>query len=120
MIPRRWCFEVNERLDSKGNILSALDNNELALLVEKIENAGFEAVAVCLLFSYLNPLHEITIGRYLEKKLGIPVTLSSEILPEFREFERCSTTLINAYLINKVGEYLTELKKTMKQAGLKK
>jgi N-methylhydantoinase A len=119
LVPRRLCFELNERVDANGKILVDLQEDELKVLAEKLKKAGVEAVGVGLLFSYLNPKHEKMVGRFLRKILKIPVTLSSEILPEFREFERCSTTVMNAYLMDRVGSYITNLKRTMARVGLK-
>ncbi|UCH89413.1 MAG: hydantoinase/oxoprolinase family protein, partial [Thermoplasmata archaeon] len=80
LVPRKLCFELTERVDARGNILTPLDKVELEELAEKLKRARVEAVAVCLLFSYLNPQHEQTVRRYLKRTLKVPVSLSSKIL----------------------------------------
>jgi N-methylhydantoinase A len=119
LINSRHCFELTERVDASGQILIPIDEDELGDLAEKLKRARVEAVAVCLLFSYINPRHEKKVGSYLKKKLGLPITLSSDILPEFREFERFSTAAMNAYLLPPVGKYLISLSRTMTKIGLK-
>jgi N-methylhydantoinase A len=119
IINRKHCYELTERVDASGKILIPINEDELEAITEKLERARVKAIAVCFLFSYTNPGHERKVGGYLKKKLGLPITLSSEILPEFREFERFSTAAMNAYLLSPVGKYLKELTGTMKKTGLK-
>jgi N-methylhydantoinase A len=100
---------VDERVVASGEVLQSLDVNKLDDLVEKLKNAGVESVAVSLLFSFLHPQHEQEIAQALSK-LDIPISLSSRILPEYREFERTSTVVINAYLQPLMSRYLRRLK----------
>lgn len=112
LVPARLRFGVTERTLYDGAILVPLDPRELSGLAAKLRAAGVESVAVCLLFSYANPLHEKQIGRELEN-LKVPLSLSHEILPEFREYERTSTTVVNAYLAPVMGRYLADLEKRL-------
>lgn len=118
VVPRRLCLEVEERVSASGKIIIPLIESELQCLSEKIRKLKVEAVAVGLLFSYLNPSHEHLIERYLKKHLKIPVTLSSKLLPEFREYERCSTTVINAYLLRPFGDYLNKIRRLTGKMGM--
>lgn len=118
LVPASLCFELDERVDSNGNIITPLQMKDLEVLTKKLQRKKVEAVAICFLFSYLNPKHERDAGMYLRSRLGIPVALSSELVPEFREFERASTTVMNAYLLNRVGEYLDNLRKSISRSGL--
>jgi N-methylhydantoinase A len=91
-------------------VLVPLDEGSLSAAVEAVRAAGVEAVAVCLLFSFLYPEHEQRIGEALREALpGTRVSLSVELLPEFREYERCSTTVANAYLAPALSAYLSEI-----------
>ena len=109
LVPRELRFGVTGRVLSNGSIHEHPDPDEARGVAGKLREAGAESVAVCLLFSFLNPEHEKAVGRYLSK-LGIPVSLSHEILSEYREYERTSTTVINAYVAPVMKRYLTALK----------
>jgi len=108
IIPRALRFGIRERVAATGEVLEALDEGALAALVERLRRARVESVAVCLLFSFVRPEHERTVTRALET-LGVPLSVSHEILPEYREFERTSTVAINAYLQPLMGAYLKRL-----------
>ena len=99
---------IKERVIASGEVLEALDENSLAPLVETLKRAGVESVAVSLLFSFLHPQHEELLARAIEP-LGVPFSISSRILPEYREYERTSTVVINAYLQPLMGRYLRRL-----------
>jgi len=99
---------VTERVVASGEVLQALNESELQPLVEKLRTANVESVAVSLLFSFLHPQHEEQIAQALVP-LKIPLSLSSQILPEYREYERTSTVVINAYLQPLMGRYLKRL-----------
>ena len=107
-------FGVAERVIASGEILQALDEKELNKLVAKLKRANIESVAVSLLFSFLHPQHEERIAQALAP-LNIPLSLSSQILPEYREYERTSTVVINAYLQPLMGRYLSRLTKDKEQ-----
>jgi len=110
LIPRALTFEVAERINAKGEVLTPLDEAEVRALVAKLSAEKVEAIAVCLLHGYANPAHERAIGAILRRTLpGVFVTLSHEIVREYREYERTSTTALNAYVGPRVGGYLRRL-----------
>jgi len=106
LVERKDRFEVEERIDSEGRIIKSLNRRD----VKKLDLSSYEAVTVCFLFSYINPIHE----KEVKTLVNIPVSLSSEILPEFREYERFSTTVINAYVMPAMEKYLSSLEKSLK------
>jgi N-methylhydantoinase A len=116
VVPREMCFEVPERVAPDGTVVSALSPVDAATVADHVVEAGAEAAAICLLFSYKNPSHEILLEEALRKR-GIPVSRSSEIIPEFREFERASTTTINAFLQPVVHTYLEKIRRKIHEAG---
>lgn len=116
LVEREWRFTVRERINAAGEIHTPLDVDGLDLIIERIREEGIESVAVCLLHSYRQPIHERKIGEILRAKLpAVHVSLSCEILPEMLEFERTSTTVTNAYLAPLVGRYLRDLRKDLTQ-----
>ncbi|MCI0485222.1 MAG: hydantoinase/oxoprolinase family protein [Blastocatellia bacterium] len=108
LIPRPLRFAARERMAPDGAILTPLDTESLRKVIEQIARHKVESVAVCLLFSFANPAHEQQVASELEP-LGIPVSLSHLILPEYREYERTSTVVINAYLAPLMSRYLRSL-----------
>jgi N-methylhydantoinase A len=110
LAPRELRFGVPERVSAEGEILRAPTEKELAALIEAVRESGAESVAISLLFSFANPHTEQRIDAAL-RDLGIPISASHRILPEFREYERASTTVVNAYLAPKMGSYLLDLEK---------
>jgi N-methylhydantoinase A len=117
LVPRALRFVVRERMGPAGEV-APLDASALAGVVAAVEAAGVEAVAVCLLFSFLHPEHERRVGEALRKALdGVTVSLSSEVLPEFREYERFSTTVADAYLTPRLAAYLERLAAEMRARG---
>lgn len=106
-VPRDLCVGVVERVDARGRPLRVLTDPEIRRIVSKVRDIGAESVAVCLLFSFLRPSHE----RRLKEALAIlPVSASHEVLAEFREFERASTTVLDAYIKPLVSRYLSNLR----------
>ncbi len=108
LVPSEARFEMDERVDHEGNVLQALDDMEVEKLIEKVKTKNIKSVAVCLLFSFLHPEHEQRIGEKFSQA-GYLVSLSSEIIPEYREYERTSTTVVNAYVSPVLDSYLTKL-----------
>lgn len=108
MVDPGLTFGITERLDHHGNVLQPIDSGELQTLRETLLAVGVECVAVCLLHSYANPAHENQIAAYLAEA-GLTVSVSSSILPEYREYERWSTTVVNAYVTPMMSRYLTAL-----------
>ena len=112
LLPREQCYEVTERLDHYGQVIQPLDEEDLENMLATIELQELDAVAICLLFSYVNPDHERRIrDRILTRGRFAPwqVVLSSDILPEFREYERASTVALEAYVRPIMNRYLAEL-----------
>ncbi len=112
LVPRRLRFGVTERLDERGRVVEPLDASGLKPLAEKLKDLGVEAVAVCFLHSYANPDHEEKAAAAL-RRAGIAVSVSSRVLPEYREYERTSTTCVNAYVSPMMSRYLGGLEKKM-------
>src|SRR6188472_7184 len=113
-------FEANERIGPDG-VVEPLSEDEPARLAKLLRESGAESVAICLLFSYLDPAHEREIAERLRRELpGLHVSASHEVLPRFREYERCSTTTIDAYLSPLLSRYLGRLSEAAAQAGLPK
>ena len=118
IVPRDRIYEVTERIDNEGNIIQPLIENEVESIAETLKKAHIESVAVCLLFSFLNPAHEQKIKEILNKKVpNIKVSLSSIVCPEIREYERASTVVMNAYLAGSVGKHLEDLEGGLKRKG---
>ena len=117
LAPRRLRFEVSERVLVDGSVRMPLDHGDVERVIELLRAAGVEAVAVSLLHSYANDAHEQEIGAALRAILpDMAVTLSSEVAPEIREFERTSTTLANAYVQNIARHYLMRLCRRLEEA----
>jgi N-methylhydantoinase A len=109
---------IQERVLYDGTVETAIDLDQVKGIVDQLRREHVESVAVCLLFSFANPSHENAIAEAL-RLLGIPVSLSSRIMPEYREYERTSTTVINAYLAPKMREYLNRLNDQIKCRSLR-
>jgi len=115
LVPRRLRFEVTERLLADGSILTPLDEAEAQWVIRQLPAEGVEAVAVSLLHAHLNPVHEQRLAaRIHELAPHLPVSCSSEVVPEIREYERTSTTVANAYVMPLVARYLAELEGRLK------
>jgi len=109
LVPRTLRFGVRERSVVGGHVLLRPSPAELKRLLARVRRSKADAVAICFLFSFANPANERAVAR-AARKLGLPVSVSHEILPEFREYERLSTVVLNAYLIPRVGSYLKRLR----------
>src|SRR5207248_922048 len=108
LIPADLRFGVDERIDSDGEILQAPSGYDLQSLARKLSRKNPEAIAISLLFSFANPKTETAVASVL-RKLGVPLSISHQILPEFREYERTSTVVVNAYLKPVMQHYLEKL-----------
>jgi N-methylhydantoinase A len=118
LLPRRRIVEVTERILSDGSVLVPLDEAEARRQVRALAAAGITSLAVCLLHAYANPAHERRVGEIVaEEAPGMGVSLSHEISPMFREYERTSTTVVNAYVMSAVREYLRRLREEMRERG---
>jgi N-methylhydantoinase A len=119
LVPRRHRLEARERLAWNGKVVTPLDAPEVERLAGQAAASGAEAFAVCLLFSYMNDAHERLIGDELRRRFpGTPVTLSSEIAREFREYPRTATTVLNAGLRPVVGRYLLRAEHQVRDLGV--
>lgn len=110
LIPTALRLGIRERVMSSGEVVEELDKTSLLSLVKKLKRERVESIAICLLFSFLHPEHERRIADALSA-LKIPISVSHQILPEYREYERTSTVVINAYLQPLMGAYLRRLQK---------
>ncbi len=115
---RALCAEVAERVAPDGTVLRPLETESVERLIRRWKRAGVESVAVCLLFAYANPAHERELKRLLAPHFA--VSLSSEVAPEFREYERASTTFLNAYLTPPMRRYLETLQRESRGAGARR
>ena len=119
LVPRRDVLEVVERLRWDGSVDRQLDEESLRPIVERVRADGVEAVAVCLLHSYVNPEHELRVREVLQRECpGVSVTLSHEIAREWREYERASSGVLNAYIAPKVERYLSSLEGELGEMGI--
>src|SRR5258705_9523690 len=120
LVPRERRFGVRERLKAGGEAIIALDDRSLDNAIAAVKTSGARSVAVCFLHSYLNPAHEITAVERLRQALpDINVSRSSDVLPQIKEYERVSTTIVNAYVEPVVRRYLTNLERRLAEAGFK-
>jgi len=120
LVPRERRFGVKERLKANGDISTPLDDRSLGDAIAAIRHSGATSVAVCFLHSYLNPVHEIAAVERLTRELpGISISRSSDVLPQIKEYERVSTTIVNAYVGPLVRHYLTNLEQRLAEAGFK-
>lgn len=117
LVPRELRFGLDERLRASGEIEKKLSPGRVRELVAGIQKCNVDAVAVCLIHSYANPAHEALVAREL-RKAGLLVSVSSEILPEYREYERTALTAVNAYLMPIMDRYLGGLEKKVGPADL--
>jgi N-methylhydantoinase A len=112
LVPRDLRFGVPERVSAEGDALREPSDEELDTLIEAVRASNAQAVAISLLFSFANPRTEKRVEEALGA-IGLPVSASHRILPEFREYERASTTVVNAYLAPRVGSYLSALERSV-------
>lgn len=118
LVPRRLRLEVDERVRSDGTVLTPLDPDEARRVVKQLVAAGVESIAVCLLNSFENPAHERALKAVIaEEAPGLDVSISAEVLPQIREFERTSTTVANAYVKPLTGRYLERLDERLRGSG---
>ncbi len=120
LVPRRLRFEVDERIGPRGEVWQPLNDASVVQATERIIAAGAEAIAVALINAYANPAHEQRVAEIMRAHMpGRPhITLSSDILPEMREYERTSTTVVNAYIGPVVEHYLSALQRRLRDIGV--
>ncbi len=121
LVPRRMRFEVDERIDNHGRIDRALDEGVAARVIDQVLATEVEAIAVCLINAYANGAHEARIRELIRARNAIiPVSISSELLPEIREYERTSTTVVNCYVLPLVKHYLESLGAKLRERKIAK
>ncbi len=118
IVPRALRLGILCRIGSKGEVIEDIREEELEEVINRLKELKVEAVAVSLLHSYANPSHEVRVGKEVEKALGIHVSMSHEIVREMREYERTSTTVINAYLSPVMSSYLSKLERDLNGTAL--
>lgn len=118
-VERRHCYEIKERLSAKGEVIVPLDEGEVRELARAIKKEGLEAVAICLLFSYINPQHEMRTRDIIAEEIpGIPISISYDVLPKWKEYERASTTIADAFLKPVITHHFERLQERFKAAGI--
>ena len=119
LVPPSATGEVKERVDFRGGVLRALDEAALRQTLRALKEQNVESIAVCLLFSFLHPQHEQRVAAIIREEMpGCAISLSSEILPQIREYYRLSTTVINAYLQPILARYIAQLEQRLTGAGI--
>ena len=119
LVPRARVFEVTERVDAAGRVVTPLDEAEVASLVRRLAAEGIEAVAVCLLHAFRNAAHERAVAaEFVRLAPDVAVSLSSDVSPDIGEFERASTTVANAYVRPIIGRYLDDLASRLRAEGV--
>ena len=116
LVPRELTFGLSGRMEPDGQVREPLHDEELSLLCSSINQKQIESIAVCFLHSYANPAHEKAVAKALAH-LQIPVSLSCEIIPEYREYERASTTVVNAYVAPKMRSHLEKLSEGLRSSS---
>ena len=119
LVPRRLRREVRERVDAQGRVIHPIDSRQAEQVIEEIAAAGIESLAVCLINSYANPEHEERLADLVRQRLPeLPLSLSSRILREVREYERTATTVVNAYVLPIVQRYVRSLLDAFARLGM--
>ncbi len=119
LVPRRYRTEVDERIAADGGIICPLDEASLIAAAEQLQSEGIEAVALCFINSYRNSAHERQAEALLKRRFpGLPVSASYAVLPEMKEYERTSTTVVNAYLLAAMRGYLDRLESGLRGIGV--
>jgi N-methylhydantoinase A len=118
LVPRRYRFEVDERVDSEGQVVREISESDLRIVADNLRTDLIESVAVCFLNSYLNSANEKLAKEFIAKELTIPVFASVDVDPEHREYERTSTTVVNAALAPVVAKYLEAAESGLQQRGI--
>lgn len=118
LVPRRLRIELDERILSDGSVLTAVDSDQVREVVDALKAQGVEAVAVALIHAWRNPEHEREVAAILaEYAPDLTVSISSDVVPEIREWERTSTTVTNVYVRPVVARYLSDLERALEEIG---
>ncbi|BCH33295.1 hypothetical protein MesoLjLc_52250 [Mesorhizobium sp. L-8-10] len=120
LAPRRYRREISERIAADGSVVTAIDLAEVVAVCGELVAEGVEAVAICFLNSYVNPVHEIAAAAAVREAFPeLRVTASYEVLPEIKEYERTSTTVVNAYLLPEMQTYIDRLRRRIAELGIR-
>ena len=118
LLLRSRCFDVDERMMADGTVLRSLDEAQVDRIADKLLEQGIEAVAVCFLHAYANPDHERRCAEIISRRMPkAVVTTSAEVLSEYREYERFSTTALNAYVAPRMKKYMRDLRERLSEAN---
>ena len=119
LVPRNLVFGLRERIDAAGQVVTPLGEQDVLAVIDSLRREKVEAVAICFLFSFINDAHEAIVARMVRDRLPHTfVSVSSEVYPQYREYERASTTVVNALLGPEVSTYLGNLSGSLSQAGV--
>lgn len=119
LVPRRHRYEVHERIAADGSVIQSLDERELVEVVRALQADGIQSIAVCFINSYRNPIHENIAAEIIKRHFpSLLVTTSCAVLPEMKEYERTSTTVVNAYLLVAMRDYLMSLENGLREIGV--
>lgn len=119
LVPRRWRRGIRERIDSKGGVVKPLDVDHLVNQVEELVAEGVNSIAICFINSYINPVHELKAQAVLRERFPeVFLSASCEVLPEIKEYERTSTTVVNAYILPAMRTYLARLREDLRDMGI--
>lgn len=119
LVPRRYRRAITERIDTFGTVLTPIDLDEVRATLNELVAEGVESVAVCFLNSYVNPEHELMVKAVIEKEYpSVLLSVSCEVLPEIKEYERTSTTVVNAYILPAMRSYLATLRHELQKIGV--
>jgi N-methylhydantoinase A len=119
LVPRNLAFGLRERIDAAGQVVTPVVEQDVVRLIEALKKEKVEAVAICFLFSFVNDAHEALVARMVRDRLpGAFVSVSSEVYPQYREYERTSTTVVNALLGPEVSTYLGNLSRSLAESGV--
>jgi len=119
LVPRNFRLELDERIDADGNIIRKIDRQELLNIVESLKENEIQSLAICFINSYINPIHEKEVKQILSEAVpGLSITLSCEVLPEIKEYERTSTVVANAYVLPKMKYYLGHLNTNLERMNI--
>ena len=119
LVPRYLRQEVKERVDYAGNVVTPIDKGRIAIAAQSLVDFGVDSIAIVLINSYANPVHEEIIQDYIAREFpAINISASYKVLPEVKEYERTSTTVINAYVKPAIEHYLTNLEGKLKSIGI--
>ena len=117
LIPREHRYSVKGRISAEGRELQPLDEDALERIGDGIRDGGFGAVAIGFIHSYANPAHERRARQILSRRLHVPISISAEVSPQMREFERFNTVCANAYVRPQMADYLARLKMRLRELG---